>query len=400
MSVPLDARHRCGRDGQPPHSCEYIGYRSARAEAKASMSAQPLRGGAIGSSFVGDDDLSSVRGPSRRLLTTAGRIAAAAAARNSGEDSQVLGFTPRDFVIFGLPYRNPNTSLYVRRNGALTFTITGGTHGVPYAQDRLLVIWLATVFKVCGSPETNAIAFDSLREVARSLRKASSGQQRHRIETAFLRLFDATFLASDSRPNAIRRERYQLMRRMRLWKENEARQPNQHTLWPNVLLYDPVFANDIRTGAVPTDFQSVLALSDNMGPLSLYQFEAHNSYLHARFGKPDRAVPVLGSSGLLAQIGCSVRECDTRKARATIRRWHGIVKRLWPDCPNELARGDTILIVRAGYAIKHGRLPSPREFGVRPLDQLSLERMSESHQRPAVDRERILSVQPEKVAQA
>lgn len=181
------------------------------------------------------------------------------------------------------------------------------------------MIWLATVFKVCGSPETNAIAFDSLREVARSLGKASSGQQRQRIEEGFLRLFDATFLASDSRTNAIRRERYQLMQRMRLWKESETKQPNQHTLWPNMLLYDPVFANDIRTGAVPTDFQSVLALSNNIGPLSLYQFEAHSSYLQTRLGKSDRAVPVLGSSGLLAQIGCNVRESDTRKARATMR---------------------------------------------------------------------------------
>jgi hypothetical protein len=330
-------------------------------------------------------------GPSRRLLNTAGRIAAAAVARGSGGDTQVLGFTPRDFVIFGLPYKNPKTSLYVRRNGALTFTITGGTQGVPYAQDRLLVIWLATVFKVCGSPETNAIAFDSLREVARSLGKASSGQQRQRIVAGFLRLFDATFLASDSRPNAIRRERYQLMRRMRLWKESEPRQPNQHTLWPNVLLYDPVFANDIRTVAIPTDFQSVLALSENMGPLSLYQFEAHSSYLHAKAGKSDRAVPVLGSSGLLAQIGCNVRKSDTRKARATMRHWHGIVKRLWPDCPNELARGGTILIVRAGYAIKHGRLPAPREFGVRPLDAVALERVSEASKRRGIDRERVLA---------
>jgi hypothetical protein len=232
----------------------------------------------------------------------------------------VLGFTPRDFVIFGLPYKNPKTSLFVRRNGALTFTITGGTHGVPYAQDRLLVIWLATVF----------------------------------------------------------------------WKENDTRQPNQYTPWPNVLVYDPVFANDIRTGAIPTDFQSVLALSDNMGPLSLYQFEAHSSYLHARLGKADRVVPVLGSSGLLVQIGCNVREADTRKARATIRHWHGIVKRLWPDCPNELARGDTILIVWAGYAIKHGRLPAPEDFGVGPLDRLGLERMREGAQRAGIIRERAL----------
>ncbi len=72
-----------------------------------------------------------------------------------------------------------------------------------------------------------------------------------------------------------------------------------------MLQYDSVFANDIRKGAVPTDFQSVLALSDNMGPLSLYQYEAHSSYLHARQSKTDRAVPVLGPSGLLAQIGCN-----------------------------------------------------------------------------------------------
>jgi hypothetical protein len=348
-------------------------------------------GSCVGASLVGPSPevLQAAVGPSRRLLNTARRIAVAATARSAGDDTQVLGFTPRDFVIFGLPYRNPRTSLYVRRNGALTFTITGGTHGVPYAQDRLLVIWLATVFKVCGSPETNAIAFDSLREFARSLGKASSGQQRQRIEAGFLRLFDATFLASDSRPNAIRRERYQLMQRMRLWKENDTRQPNQHTLWPNALVYDPVFANDIRTGAIPTDFQSVLALSDNMGPLSLYQFEAHSSYLHARLGKADRAVPVLGSSGLLAQIGCNVKESDKRKARATMRHWHGIVKRLWPDCPNELARDDTILIVRAGYAIKHGRLPAPEEFGVRPLDRTALERMRENPQRAAIVRERV-----------
>jgi hypothetical protein len=326
--------------------------------------------------------------PSRRLLNTAGRIATAAAARSAADDSQVLGFTPRDFVIFGLPYKNPNASLFVRRNGALTFTVTGGPHGVPHAQDRLLVIWLATAFKVCGSPESNAIGFDSLREVARSLGKASSGQQRQRILAGFLRLLDATFLAADVRPNAVRRERYQLMRRMTLWKETEERQPNQHTLSPNLLVFDPVFANDIRTGAIPTDFQSVLALSDNMGPLSLYQFEAHSSYLQARLGKADRAVPVLGPSGLLAQIGCSVRERDTRKARATVRHWQAIVKRLWPRCPNELVRSDTILMIRAGHAISNGRLPAPREFGVQPLDRMSLERMTRSPKTLTVDLER------------
>ncbi len=332
---------------------------------------------------------SMAKRPSRRMQRTVARVANAAAAHN-GDEVQVLGFTPRDFVLFGLPYKNPKTPLYLRRSGALTFTITGGTLGVPFAQDRLLVIWLATVFKICGSPESNAIGFDSLNEVAKSLGKASSGQQRRRIETGFLRLFDATFLAEDLRPNAIRRERYQLMRRMRLWKENDARRPNQHTVYPNILFYDQVFANDIRQDAIPTDFRSVVALSDNLGPLAFYQFQAYRSYTLARKNRPDIPVPILGPSGVLAQIGCNVKVEDARKARQTARLWHGIVKRLWPACPNELARDDTVLIVRAGYAIQHGRLPRADEFGVRPLDEATLEQMREVPAPAAIDRERVL----------
>ncbi|OFX25440.1 MAG: hypothetical protein A2V77_15285 [Anaeromyxobacter sp. RBG_16_69_14] len=168
------------------------------------------------------------------------------------------------------------------------------------------------------------------------------------------------------------------------------RRPNQHTVCPNVLLYDQVFANDIRQDAIPTDFRSVVALSDNLGPLAFYQFQAYRSYTLARKNRPDIPVPILGPSGVLAQIGCNVKVEDTRKARQTARLWHGIVKRLWPACPNELARDDTVLIVRAGYAIQHGRLPRADEFGVRPLDEATLEQMREVPAPAAIDRERVL----------
>ena len=309
-----------------------------------------------------------------RLMNAAARIATAASAR-AGEETPTLGFTPKDFVLFGVPYKNPGTPIYTRRNGAQTFRITSGVHGVPFGQDRLLIIWLATAFKVCGSPETNAISFDSLAAVARALGKDTAGRKLNRIKLGFLRLFDATFLATDSRPGASQRDRYQLMRRMRLANEIAPSRSNQFTMWPNVLLYDEVFAADIRADAIPTDLQSVRALGENMGPLSLYQWEAYNSYVHARHNRPDRCVPILGASGLLAQIGCQVAERDTRFARATIRKWHGIVKTLWPSCPNELVNNDTGMIVRAGYAMQHGRLPRADEFGVRPLAPATLEQL-------------------------
>ena len=323
-------------------------------------------------------------------MNTAGRMAEAAAARG-GDDTQILGFTPRDFVVFGVPYKNPGSFLYVRRNGAQTFQITGGTHGVPYGQDRLLVIWLATAFKVSGSPETNAITFDSLAAVARALGKDTAGRKLNRIKTGFLRLFDATFLASDSRPGAIRRERYQLMRRMRLAKEIATTRSNQFRMWPNVLVYDPSFAADIREDAIPTDLQSVRALGENMGPLSLYQWEAYNSYLHARNNKNDRYVPILGANGLLAQIGSQVKESDTRNwrnERAAMREWHGMVRKLWPTCPNELAQSDTVLVVRAGYAMERGRLPVSQEFGVRPLSKSTLEQLMGGEGEAVIERSR------------
>ncbi len=50
-------------------------------------------------------------GPRRRLLNMAERIAAAvAAARCTGEGTQALGLTPRDFVIFCLPFKNPKVT--------------------------------------------------------------------------------------------------------------------------------------------------------------------------------------------------------------------------------------------------------------------------------------------------
>ena len=316
--------------------------------------------------------------------------------RRGGEDGQILGFTPRDFVIFGVPYKSPGGSPYVRKNGAQTFQITGGTHGVPYGQDRLLVIWLATAFKVCGSPETNAISFDSLATVARALGKDTAGRKLSRIKTGFLRLFDATLLASDSRPGAIRRERYQLMRRMLLAREIASTRSNQFRMWPNVL-YDPAFAADVREDAIPTDLQSVRALGENMGPLSLYQWEAYNSYLHARNNKPDRYVPVLAMNGLLAQLGCRVKESDTRNwrnERAAMREWHGMVKKLWPTCPNELVRNGTVLVVRAGHAMERGRLPASQEFGVRPLSPTTVEHLVGREEVAVLDRTRTLPPAP------
>ncbi len=61
---------------------------------------------------------------------------------------QNLGFSSRPFVLCGLPVRKPPDGqlVYERRNGKFVLQITGHPEfGVPYGQDRIVPIFLATL---------------------------------------------------------------------------------------------------------------------------------------------------------------------------------------------------------------------------------------------------------------
>src|SRR5579863_7793975 len=64
------------------------------------------------------------------------------------EGKQNVGFSSRPFVLCGLPVRKPpaNELLYERRNGNFLLQITGHpTYGLPFGQDRIVPIYLATL---------------------------------------------------------------------------------------------------------------------------------------------------------------------------------------------------------------------------------------------------------------
>lgn len=64
------------------------------------------------------------------------------------EGKQSLGFSSRPFVLCGLPVRKPAAGdlLFERRNGNFLLQITGHPQfGLPFGQDRLVPIYLATL---------------------------------------------------------------------------------------------------------------------------------------------------------------------------------------------------------------------------------------------------------------
>jgi hypothetical protein len=65
--------------------------------------------------------------------------------RDSG--TQELSFGARPFILCGLPIRRlpAGTLAYTRRNGRFFLEIVGHPEfGVPFGQDRLVLLWLAT----------------------------------------------------------------------------------------------------------------------------------------------------------------------------------------------------------------------------------------------------------------
>ncbi len=67
---------------------------------------------------------------------------------NREQASQTLCFSSRPFVLCGLPVRRlpRNQLLYERRNGHFVLQLTGHPdYGVPFGQDRIVPIFLATL---------------------------------------------------------------------------------------------------------------------------------------------------------------------------------------------------------------------------------------------------------------
>lgn len=106
--------------------------------------------------------------------------------------TQTLGFTARPFVLCGLPIRRPpaNQLLFERSNGHFTLQITGHPEfGLPFGQDRLIPIFLATM---AARQQSRIVRFESAAELLDTFGLSKGGKEYRRLVSAFERIFGAT----------------------------------------------------------------------------------------------------------------------------------------------------------------------------------------------------------------
>jgi hypothetical protein len=137
------------------------------------------------------------------------------------QGSQSLCFTSRPFVLCGLPVRQlpKGNLLYERRNGDFVLQITGHPdYGVPFGQDRIVPIFLATL---AVRQKSQTIRFRTAAEMLETFGMHKGGKEYRRLVGAFERIFGATiFFGTDSlrtKAKVVQRSRFNFLREAQIW---------------------------------------------------------------------------------------------------------------------------------------------------------------------------------------
>jgi Plasmid encoded RepA protein len=294
------------------------------------------------------------------------------------EHAQHIAWAAREFVICGLPYRQPRSLTYVRRNGDSILRLIGSAeHGLPFGQDRLIPIWLASAFVAAGRPDDNVIRFRCASDILRAFgQNAEGGDHLARLRARLQRIFWCTFgitpMARNPQERAtMREERHQLMRRLNVnILDPKRRASNQYSLWQDWIELDSSFAEELRGhGRVPVDIETVKALKECSPALDLYIWQAWRSFRLLRNRQAPTAIPLFGAGGLGQHLGSATS--SPRKLRQLLRGWQAEVKKIWPDCPNYIdAGGEYFHLFPAETISSSGRVELPGVSNRPPMRQL------------------------------
>lgn len=260
---------------------------------------------------------------------------------------QELAFNARPFVLCGLPLRRPSSTELVhrRRNGKFFLHVVAHPDfGLPFGQDRLIPIWVATLALRQKSREVH---FDSAAQMLDFFHLPKDGPHYRRLLEGFKRIFAATiFFGTEEQPESasvINRARCHFFDRMKLWFDSDHQCVPPSATHDNVVLLSEAFYREIDEHRIPVEREVVSALAHAPGVLDFYLWLAWKSW--AAKDAPSRIL-IIGPGGLCDQLG-AVQYSAPRRFRHLIVEWLEKVKVYWPACPAVATKDRRFLIVRS-----------------------------------------------------
>jgi hypothetical protein len=283
---------------------------------------------------------------SRRRLRQLESIHLIREQRQTGK--QDLVYNARPFVLCGIPLRPlPKDQLaYKRRNGKFFLHIVAHPDfGVPFGQDRLIPIWVATL---ALRQKNRVVHFATADEMLAFFRLPKDGRYYRRLVQGFQRLFAATiFFGTEDKADSgqlIDWARFHFFDQLRLWFSDGAGESEHMSRESrNTITLSEEFYQEIDEHRIPVEREVVIALAGSPGVLDFYIWIAWRTWT---LNHEQTRIPLFSPGGLHEQLGCCL-PAEERFFRRTIRRWLRVIRAHWPQCPAALSHDGHVLILNS-----------------------------------------------------
>jgi len=263
---------------------------------------------------------------------------------------QNLCFSSRPFVLCGLPIRPlpAGQLIYERKNGSFVLQIIGHPdYGVPFGQDRIVPIFLATL---AVQQKSQTIRFKSASGMLEIFGMGTGGWEYRRLIAAFERIFGATmFFGTDSltaKAKVVHRSRFNFFRQAQIWYNRAADESVFSRNLENVIVLSDEFFQEIMAHPIPTDLEAVKLLTTAPGILDLFVWLSYRCFT----AKGKESIPIFGDFGLVRQIG-TVEYARPRRFREKLAQWIRTIRLVWPECPAQISCDGLYLMVDHAAAV-------------------------------------------------
>lgn len=219
--------------------------------------------------------------------------------QTTAKDTCSIGYMARGMVQASMPYRDPKTTLFSRKNGALTLTMTALTPGLglPYgAIPRLLLAWVGREAVVTG--DRHIQLGDSLADFLREMGLFRTGGARGditRLKEQTARLFSTAVNITYNNMTEIHCKNILVADEYSLW--NHFVDESFEKAWHSSVMLSQPFFDEIVRSPVPLDLRVFKALKSSPMAIDIYAWLSHRySYLR-------RQSPPIPWGGLEMQFG-------------------------------------------------------------------------------------------------
>jgi hypothetical protein len=214
---------------------------------------------------------------------------------------------------------------------------------VPFGQDRLIPIWIATL---ALRQKSRSVHFESAAQMLEFFRLPKDGRYYRRMVQGFQRIFASTiFFGTQDQPAGSRLmdwARFHFFDQLHLWfTEGDKCSSAPAGDHANTITLSEAFYSEIDQHRIPMEREIVIALANSPGVLDFYIWIAWKSWV-LKSGRI--RVPLFSPGGLKEQFGCQIHAED-RFLRRKINQWLRVIRAHWPQCPAEIAVDGQSLII-------------------------------------------------------